>query len=297
MTTSPPVPPHNVQPADDDIVARLKTDVAKTGYASEIMVAAKFAEAGWTPVDHVYYMDRDENKGREIDLVAFRQKHVETARKKIYFGVGLAVEVKRAMSKPWVIFSTERTSRDNPGELFDTVFARMHIQEIWFNDLFNTHPAIARPRFGRASYQAFLKRGKDGEHSPRKTSDDEAPEMVSTFGAFVSCMKATKEIANIYQQRDKAPLWEGDKKSYEIGIAHGLIVIDGGLYEATVDGAGAVTIEATTWVPYIFNFASKEYGYNKRLIDIVRLDSLPEYLSVYNEWIDERTTFCVDAIS
>ena len=54
----------------DDEIKSLHRDISKTGYVSEMVVARVFGAAGWQVYDHLYYLDKEENKGREIDMIA-----------------------------------------------------------------------------------------------------------------------------------------------------------------------------------------------------------------------------------
>src|SRR5215208_6543520 len=104
-----------------------------------MLVAAAFKAAGWGAADHTYYMDRDENKGREIDLVAFRRVEKQSEARKIALTLALSVEVKKVTSKPWVVFTSPRLDNDRIHELFSTSLVRLNIQEIWFHELYGNH--------------------------------------------------------------------------------------------------------------------------------------------------------------
>jgi hypothetical protein len=82
----------------DDEIKHLRQDISKTGYVSEMVVARIFAGAGWQVYDHLYYLDKEENKGREIDLTAIYGSTQSTSKKSLTVKVGLSVEVKKASS-------------------------------------------------------------------------------------------------------------------------------------------------------------------------------------------------------
>jgi hypothetical protein len=71
---------------------------------------------------------------------------------------------------------------------------------------------------------------------------------------------------------------------YGVGIVHGLIVIDGKLFTAEVRDRSNIEVQESQCVPYIFNYASKEYGYRKILIDVVTIEGLPDYIRRYDKW-------------
>ena len=78
---------------------------------------------------------------------------------------------------------------------------------------------------------------------------------------------------------------------------HGLIVVDGKLYDAAVQEDRNFEIKDVAHVPYVFSYNAKEYGASRILIDIVTLDHLPRYLKRYQSWIDERAAYCLNELS
>ncbi len=149
------------------------------------------------------------------------------------------------------------------------------------------------------SYQAYQKKSQDGD--TRKKGNDKHPEdrsIAPNFSAFVSSFKAATDISAFFRQRNTANLRDDkDLRTYEIGIVHGLIVVDGKLFEAKVSDEAELEITPTCHVPYVFNYTSKEYGARRMLIDIVTLNELPNYLSTRQTWIRERAEFCLKELS
>ncbi len=249
-------------------------------------------------IDHSYFLDRDENKGREIDLLAIYHHTESSPKKAVTVRLGLSVEVKKATSKPWIVFTSPLTQYDEIETLFETSLVRLHIQEIWFKHLYANHPVRSSQRFGRVSYQAYQKPSHDG--APKKPNDKHPEDrtIAPNFSAFVSSFKASADITAFFRQRNNVNLRDDkDVRTYEIGIVHGLIVVDGKLFEAKVSNAAELEIAPTTHVPYVFNYNSKEYGARRLLIDIVTLGELANYLRIRQEWIRERAAFCLSELS
>ena len=104
-----------------------------------MIAAGIFGKAGWQVYDHLYFLDKEENKGREIDLSAIYSHTESNLKKSLTVKVGLSVEVKKAASKPWVVFTSPLNAPVETIEnLFDTSLIRLHIQEIWFKGLYGT---------------------------------------------------------------------------------------------------------------------------------------------------------------
>ena len=141
--------------SQNELLDKIKKDIPKTGFVTEMLVTAMLRSAGWSAADHAYYMDRDENKGREIDVVAVKQTEAKTEKRKITLTLALAIEIKKVTSKPWIVFTSPKAATENVHELFATTLVRLNIQEIWFHDLYNNHAIANELPFGRVSYQAF----------------------------------------------------------------------------------------------------------------------------------------------
>jgi hypothetical protein len=264
-------------------------EIRRTGYPLEIQTTGIFREHSWKTFDHTYYIDKDENKGREIDVFAMKTFTAEHPKKRLRLDIGLAVEIKKTDSSPWVILRSLRGENDSLGALFDTVMIGMHGQEIWFDELYANHPVAKFERWGRVAYQAFRKKGGDGLEAKSVTS--------TTFSAFVSCFKASAELSAFHKNYANQPLREGDgKKAYRIGLTHGVIVVSGNLFSAVVSKDFQVRVAAEKYVPYVFNYASEKYGYKKMLMDVITFDALPGYITDYEAWATERVKWCLDQL-
>lgn len=285
-------------------IENLRNDVAKTGYLTEMVAASIFGGAGWETYDHFYYLDKDENKGREIDLLAAYYQSQKNEKKSVSVNIGLSVEVKKVTNKPWVIFTSPLTKYEAVENLFDTSLIRLHQQEIWFKDLYANHPITNWKQFGRVSYQAFRKEQQnqeliiDSKAIAPKRQRQADQDITPNFSAFVSAFKAASEIAAVFRQKSNAPLRDNKGiKTYEVGIVHGLIIIDGKLYQSIVKNDKSFDIEESKYIPYIFNYNSKEYSARRLLVDIVTLSYLKEYLSIYQKWIEDRADYCFKELS
>ena len=282
----------------DDEIKSLQKDISKTGYVSEMIVARIFGKSGWQVYDHLYFLDKDENKGREIDLTTVYTSTKSNPKKSLTIKVGLAVEVKKVTNKPWVVF----TSPLNPPletieNLFDTSLIRLHIQEIWFPALYENHPVSKSKGFGRVSYQSFRGQQEEDDSTDSKRRS-KGSSITPNFSAFVSSFKAAFEIRDFFRLGNNQPLRDTNNvRTYEVGIVHGLIVVDGKLYDAAVQDDRSFEISEAAHVPYVFSYNSKEYGARRLLIDIVTLDHLSHYLRKYQAWIKERAGYCLNELS
>src|SRR6266487_4258409 len=105
--------------ADDlkkrDFETNLLEDINKTGFPLELRVSHELLTRGYYVENNVYYIDKDEQKGREIEISALknsqsgpRQKPPEWVRNR------LLIECKKAQpEKPRVIFTSPVTAFDS----------------------------------------------------------------------------------------------------------------------------------------------------------------------------------------
>ena len=107
---------------NEEFHIKLLNDIKETGYPLELKIANKFRNNSWQLKYNSYYVDKDEKKGREIDLIsntlrAFPEKDTSESEKDKYpyleVNLSLIIEIKESRDKPWVVFTTEKTLRDS----------------------------------------------------------------------------------------------------------------------------------------------------------------------------------------
>ena len=87
---------------EEDFKNKLSSYIKEnTGYLEELKVGNIFSEAGWDVRHSNYYLDRDEEKGREIDVCA--NKNIvfkDNLGEETYISLNLICEVKKSIKKP-----------------------------------------------------------------------------------------------------------------------------------------------------------------------------------------------------
>lgn len=53
-----------------DLKTELLEDILKTGYPFEMEVTSRMQKEDWKVINGAYYIDKDEQKGQEIDVIA-----------------------------------------------------------------------------------------------------------------------------------------------------------------------------------------------------------------------------------
>jgi hypothetical protein len=84
-------------------------DIQKTGFPLELRVAHELLTRGYFVDHNLYYVDKDEHKGRDIEISARRNSQNPPRDKPPQWVRNrLLVECKKTM-KPWVIFTSTVT--------------------------------------------------------------------------------------------------------------------------------------------------------------------------------------------
>jgi hypothetical protein len=99
----------------EDLVQKIRKWLDKEGYPLEMQVARTFREIGFEVSSSEYYLDPDEKKPREIDVIATLQKTISG----VLFQIAYTVECKLSKDKPWVCFCSTVSRHRDPEIGFD----------------------------------------------------------------------------------------------------------------------------------------------------------------------------------
>src|SRR5688572_6277433 len=92
---------------DDDFLKKLVLDLNNSGFASEMAAIQIFLKNDWNCSGSANYFDKDEQKTREIDLIAYHSQRTTKVGKNSDRTIAsfffVVAEVKKT-EKPWVVF-------------------------------------------------------------------------------------------------------------------------------------------------------------------------------------------------
>ena len=245
----------------ENLKEKLLKEVQKTGYPLELKVGDIFSKRDWGLQYCRYYLDKDEHKGKEIDISAFKRVFTET----VHVGLHIICEVKKSSDKPWVIFSTVKEPLDVPG------WNRLHYchnvdSSILPYEELEKNSSIGKfSRVGRSYYEAF------------KSADDRS----QIFKALTSSVKASEDCL----ERNKKYFETGFKYSKEIYFIDPVVIFDGFLYEAYLNSKNDLEINEINYIPVSFGYISSEYSRFGYSVEVVRLDELNNLLESKEKWI------------
>lgn len=248
----------------------------RQGYPLEMRVAKAFIDAGLHVSLSVYYRDPENDTPREIDLVAGESGEFADY---FMFSVDFAIECKKS-SLPWVLFV--KPGFDS-GSLFrngwicssigSSVKAKLSTRTMWDNTL---HAWNGRWAYGVT--QALRSQTSENGDVPYK--------------ALMSCVKASHGLARTTEQQ----VWPSPNRDKVLfgSMTQPVIVLDGKLFEASLDASGELEItethEGVINFKYPFSHDSEEYT----CVRVVTLPALPRFLAAAKETVDEITN-SVDA--
>jgi hypothetical protein len=245
-------------------IEKLKSQIKKGGFPFELEVAHEFANKGWSVENNTYYVDKDENKGREIDLIADYVKMFETPEKHYTeCTFSFVTEIKKEKDKPWVIFTTETTN-------FEKMIYDIFVDKIYNNfdkkilsKSFKKHNQVLHDRLGRSFTEGFSQ-GRDK--------------------IFTSLCNVTKAFISKLEDREKPGSTDSILYYYEP-----LIILSGQLFEAFLDENKELVVEKREHMQMRFNYMSDYYKErtNGYIINIVTQDFLPTFIDFRSSKFDK----------
>src|ERR1051325_3030545 len=85
---------------------KIKEDVQLTGFPTEIVSASRMLQRDWHVSHNPSFLDEDENKNREFDIWASKDKPVaQFPANGLLLSICLLAECKKS-NHPWVFFTT-----------------------------------------------------------------------------------------------------------------------------------------------------------------------------------------------
>ena len=247
-----------------------------TGYLEELKVANIFSKAGWGIRHSNYYLDKDEQKGREIDIFAYKSEIIKNSsnfKENISVHLSLVCEVKKSTKKPWIIFSTKKSSSDNYFGL--SIYYEKDVKSIIERKIQNNvdrNSSISSfERIGETYCEAFVySTGKNDNQSQ----------------IFKSLTSSTKASEYFLSERKSNTLLDAIiPKSIE--IFEPFIVFKGRMFEAYLNEQGGLELNEINHIPIIFNRISPNYDRYSYLVDVVKIEELPNLLADKEKWFND----------
>jgi len=246
-----------------ELVEKIKKDLQKSGFASEMKAGQICNLAGWETRHSQGYVDKDSGSFRDTDLVARYQSDSTNARAVLY----LHMELKKS-EKPWLSFIETKDNLAGKG----WVGARRQFGVPAGSGTATKYSNAMTP-FSLAKKNGFV---GIGVHEFFKDPREEGPFFRA---AVTACKAAVTFIDDNFPESSKNDQFENDKATAITSVP--VVVLDGILCSAELDEESNIQIEEQSALSMKFSFASKNYGgKGYQSVDLVALSALSEYLKL-----------------
>jgi hypothetical protein len=265
----PLVKPLSMVNMNEELMQKLKKDLVKSGLASELKVRKIFQQRGWSISGGAAYLDKDEGKSREIDVVAHHGASVKRKDKTIlYNGFRVYAEVKKS-EKPWVVFKHYPSNyRDSCA--WDNIIDYIYLpcEPVKLASSLQTHSLIkANGWEGTGVHEAF----KNPDQPSR------------WYGAFLSAIKAATDYYETYETEGIKISDNLYENPTEITFNQPVVILDGVLTTAELSDKGEIIIEEVRSAAFRFDYKTEHYNRSSYRVDVVTVEGLDEYLDLIEQ--------------
>lgn len=256
--------------SSDELYSNLLRDIKDTGYPLELKIAKFFTKARWHVQHSSYYIDKDEGKGREIDLITSMHKNIlfdkdEDDKNKpktcLEINLSLIIEIKESKDKPWVFFTTEpnRTEMEFPliGHFKSVKYSKV-------KSIFRRNGTKLSKNIGRNFYVEFS--GNGGR-------DD-------IFKALTGTRKALEHFKESSNIKDNT---SGDLLFY---YYEPVIVLKGKLFEGYLEKN--IELREVNYLQVAFNYLSENYDpFFHYVTHIVTVNKLSDFIEEKEKQLEQ----------
>lgn len=250
---------------------KILEDIEKTGFPTELRISSQLYKCKWKVYQNLYYFDKDESKGRELDILSNRSFISNYGDPICSVHVKMIIEVKKSKSKPWIFFTTPTDRSGNTegyGGLDVAGYSILHWkQNISFKllsatDIDSLKPGSNSLRIGRSFVTAF----SNGDTSQIR-------------GALISATKAA-----IHAQEDPVHHEGQTTSSSDIVFFVPVVVVDAEIFECYLNN-NDLMLESVEYLPVKQEYLSQHYKENTYQIDVVKMSYFPKYLELQEKWM------------
>lgn len=232
----------------------------KAGFATELRAAAILANNGWSVHENVYFIDKDEGKGRELDIRASRSFLNKDEEPVVSCRIFLCIEIKKT-ADPFIFYSNKKRRIDgSAGYGFAHWRHNVNRLVLSFKDIERRRPLARAERIAR-SYSSF------------KTGQTQ-----HILSGVISAFKAA------IHERDRCDERYNDH-SGDICFFVPMVVVDGPLYECFFEeGDDVLSAREIDEIQYLQNYHSEKYGRWSHTVHIMSLAAFASRLPHYADW-------------
>jgi hypothetical protein len=271
-------------------------DIDQSGVELELRAMRVARQAGWHISANDYYLDLDEQKGRQLDLEAHQEIHLEAGNYMLWVVFNLLIECKKLPGNVWTFFPSDLASHGGLAA-YDFLSGRLSDRADGIKTAFGS--SLNRILVPDAVCGHYRESILDTRRSNKR--------MDNIFESTVAVSKAreyflsdrTKGHRQAAQEYCDELISEGvvhmngdhlgaDRIFDSSSVYHSLVVLDGWLKVATLEPRKLVPARFVRLeVPY----KSREYDMRYQSVDICTIDYLSEYLHNFAEAVADFEAF------
>lgn len=253
----------------DEFIAKIKRDLVKSGFPLQLRVGQLLPPSGFVALFSQFYLDLDEDKGREIDVTGHKRWLVINGRTfySISLSASLTIECKTTEQRPWVFYTVPSTPR---------------VRLLRDSLLVSAKPDIFRPTgryLGLVRMQKFL---ADHHHHRKVTQVAVAfqePFVNRDRGAIYQALLQASKAAEFYTS-----LARDSMSNQSVALIFPIVVFSGQLFSAEFKGDD-LDLAPTDHVVCQLAYRSRHYD-RTYLVDVVTPEYLPRLLDQIRAFVD-----------
>ncbi|RJQ24376.1 hypothetical protein C4565_09925 [Candidatus Parcubacteria bacterium] len=237
----------------EELAKKVKSWLDSQGYPLEMKVARCFQNAGFRVSSSEYYLDPDENKPREIDVIASLEETIAGKN----FQLAFVVECKVSKDSPWVCFQgiPEQKRDSSIGFIarLATIQGKDLLTEVSCNPDITTNRLFELPENHAYGVTNALKNKID-----------------LPYQAIVGARKAANALIAHYDKIQAPP-----NPIHTVCIAFPLVVVDTPIYNCVLGPDGNIDLEEVTSQTILRTGFDTYYS----IVEIVSASSLELFIS------------------
>lgn len=236
----------------EDLIPKIRKWLDEQGYPLEMKVARNFQEAGFSVSSSEYYIDPDEGKPREIDVIA----SMETKISGVSIQLAFTVECKSSKESPWVCFRAGRKQQRDASVGFLCRHSTMQGRDLLIE--ISSNPDIISERmFHLPDNYAY------GVTNVLKKSVD------LPYQAIVGARKASHSLISHYDRIQKLP-----NPVHTVCIAFPLVVVDTPIFNCELGDTGDIELSKAASQTILRTGFDTYYS----IVEIVDASALKEFI-------------------
>lgn len=255
---------------DKQFKEKLITWITESGHPIELKAGKYFHNKDWNLSYNRYFLDKDEQKGREIDICAFKRL-TEYLKNDLSIGIHIIAEVKYGKKdRPWVFFMTPFKSYEgNQG------YGRLHVKQNISADVLSYQEIEKKSEFssvkqlGRSYLEAFSKRDNISAR---------------IFEALTKAVKAAEYVLEVNQEAHKT-ITPQDSTEKHIEFVEPAVIFDGELFEAFLNDKEEIELVPNNHILVGFDYKSKAYQRHDYTVHVLTMSALPGYIANKESWL------------